>query len=82
MRIEALDKPQLAHMLSHLLETARGLPVVLNDRGPWAVIWGEEEYPSLMFELECCRFSFPTMDALPSKNFRCPHGNWVVKYVS
>lgn len=77
--IEAVDKAHLTHGLGHLLDHARGLPVVMNSQGPWAVLWGPG-YEILTLELECCRFSFPNLEALPSENMKCPHGNWIVLY--
>lgn len=77
--IEAIDKADLTHGLGHLLDQAHGLPVVLNSQGPWVVLWGPG-YETFTLELECCRFSFPDLEALPSENTKCPHGNWMVKY--
>lgn len=77
--IEAADKPNLAHYIGHLLDRAHGLPLVMNRQGPWAVLWGPG-YETLTLELECCRFSFPNTEALPSEDVKCPHGSWLVRY--
>lgn len=77
--IQAEGKPELTRLLSHMQDGTRGLPLVVSHNGPWAVIWGPG-YDRITVELDCCRYSFPTPESFPSEDFRCPHGNWLVRY--
>lgn len=77
--IQAEGKPQLTRLLHDMLEGAHGLPLIISHNGPWAVLWGPG-YDPITVELACCRYSYLSPEALPSEDFRCPHGNWLVKY--
>lgn len=79
MFIEVTSKVDLVALVDTLLQGAGGLPVVMNAQGAWGVMWGPS-YPVLTIELKCCRYFYPNGEALPSEDFRCPHGEWLVKY--
>ncbi len=77
--ITATSKYDLTRLVNSILAQAHGLPLVMDTKGAWAVIWGPD-YPRLTIDLQCCRFTYPNAEALPSEDFRCSHGEWLVKY--
>ncbi len=77
--ITAVSKPDLTRLVNSIMEGTHGLPLVMNTQGAWAVLWGPD-YPTLTIELPCCCYTYPNAEALPSEDFRCPHGEWLVKY--
>ena len=78
--ITATSKYDLTRLVNSIMAGTHGLPLVMDTKGAWAVLWSAEEYPKLTIDLQCCRYTYPNAEALPSEDFRCPHGEWLVKY--